>query len=172
MYNRIDLPLRPSRSATAAATTPWLLLLASSLVIAALAQPWVALVIPLILAGAVDRWRRQGNLTHSRAVVRLATQGPRLFASLADGTTMEVRPLPESRLCGPWLLLAMQELHGPARMQAVLAAHDRGGNAPSQALRRLRTWLRLMPEPIAPIPLTSARKNPLQRLWTGAKPHD
>ncbi|GGY75855.1 hypothetical protein [Marinobacter zhanjiangensis] len=171
MYNRIDLPLSPSRLAGLLAAGPWLGLSLAVLIGAGYSSPWVALSMPLALAGAVDRWRRCGTLTHPRAVVRLVTMGPRLFVTLADHTTTEMRPLPESRLSGRFLFLALQDMQGGGRRQAVLIRKP-GGNAPPEALRRLRTWLRLMPEAPAPIQSPVSHKNALQRLWPGGQHHD
>lgn len=172
MYNRIDLPLSPSRIAGLFAAGPWLLLSLAVLIAAGQGMAWLALATPLTLAGALDRWRRCGALTHPRAVIRLVTMGPRLFVTLANQTTTEVQPLPDSRLSGGFLYLALQEVNTAGRMQAVLVPGKPGGNAPPEALRRLRTWLRLMPEARAPINVPARYKNALQRLWPGGQPHD
>lgn len=172
MYNRIDLPLSSSRVAGLPAAAPWLLLSLAILIAAGHGMSWFALAMPVTLAGALDRWRRCGTLGHPRAVIRLVTMGPRLFATLADQTTTEVRPLPESRLSGGFLYLALQEMKTGKRLQVVLVPREPGGNVPPEALRRLRTWLRLMPEAPAPIHPPVQYKNALQRLWPGGQPHD
>ena len=168
MYNRIDLSLSPSRAAGLLAAGPWLLLSLAVLIATGYVSAWVALAMPMTLAGALDRWRRFGALSHPRAVIRLVAMGQRLFVTRADHNTTEMRPLPESRLSGRFLYLALEDLQGGDRDQAVLIPLTAGGNAPPEALRRLRTWLRLMPAVPAPI----ESRNALQRLWPGGQHHD
>jgi toxin CptA len=168
VYNRIDLSLSPSRVVGLLAAGPWLLLSLAILIAAGYVSTWVALAMPMTLAGALDRWRRCGALSHPRAVVRLVTTGQRLFVTRADHNTTEMRPLPESRLSGRFLYLALEDLRGGDRMQAVLIPRTAGGNTPPESLRRLRTWLRLMPAVPAPI----MTPNALQRLWPGGQHHD
>lgn len=172
MYNRIDVPLSPSRVAGLFAAVPWLVLSLAALIAAGYGTAWVALAMPVTLASALDRWRRCGTLTHPRAVVRLVTMGPRLFITLANQTTAEVRPLPESRLSGRFLYLALQDVHQGRRLQTVLVSRSPGGNSPTGALRRFRTWLRLMPDAPAPIQSPVSPRNALQRLWPGGQHHD
>ncbi|MFC4258328.1 hypothetical protein ACFOZ5_04675 [Marinobacter lacisalsi] len=171
MYNRIDLPLTPSRIAGLFAATPWLLLALAALVAAGYGMAWVALATPVALAGALDRWRRCGTLAHPRAVIRLVAKGPQLFITLANQTTAEVRPLPQSRLSGQCLYLALQDVHYGHRTQVILVRKP-DGNAPPEALRRLRTWLRLMPQASAPIDSAAWQTFPLQRPRPGGTPHD
>ncbi|MFL1406089.1 hypothetical protein ACJO2E_12170 [Marinobacter sp. M1N3S26] len=172
MYNRIDLSLSPSRVAGLAAAGPWLLLLLVTLVMAWSGLPWVAILSPLAGLGAVDRWRRCGSLGHRQAVVRLTVHGPQLFATLADQTGTEVHVLPDSRLSGQSLFLALRTVTGGQRLQAVLVPEASRGNSPTDALRRFRTWLRLMPEAPAPINAATVQPNPTQHPWPGGKTHD
>lgn len=172
VYNRIDLPLSPSRVAGLFAAGPWLLLSLAILIAASQGMAWLVLATPVTLAGARDRWRRCGSQAHPRAVVRLVTRGPQLFVTLADQTTTEVSPMPDSRLSGGFLYLALQELHTGNRLQLVLVPGKLGGNAPPEALRRLCTWLRLMPAMPAPIHSSNKHPNALQRLWPGGQHHD
>ena len=172
MYNRIDLTLRPSRVAGLTAAAPWLGLSLATLVIAVSGLPWVALLFPLAGLGAVDRWRRCGSLGHRQAVVRLTVRGPQLFATLADNTGTEVHVLTDSRLSGRRLFLALRTIPGGQRLQTVLIPETSRGNVPTDALRRFRTWLRLMPEAPAPINGVTAPPNPMQHPWPGGKTHD
>lgn len=172
MYNRIDLPLSPSRVAGLAAAGPWLLLSLATLVIAWSGLSWVAMLSPLAGLGAMDRWRRCGSLSHRRSVVRLTVRGPQLFATLTDQTGTEVQALPDSRLSGQGLFLALRTVPDGQRLQAVLVPEAARGNAPTDALRRFRTWLRLMPEAPAPINAATAQPNPMQHPWPGGKTHD
>lgn len=168
MYNRIELPLSPSPAVGLIAAAPWLSLTLSLLILAAASSPWLALPAPLLLAGAFNRWRRCGSLSHPQAVTRLLIRGQQLLATLGNGTEIDVQPLAESRLTGPFLFLALRATAGDQRFQSVLTPH----NTSPEALRRLRVWLRLMPESIDLTKVPVPKHNSMQRLWPGGKTHD
>ena len=166
MYNRIELPLAPSRLSGTIAAAPWLLLALATLIAAGFTSPWLALAVVPALAGARDAWRRCGSLAHARALVRLDSHHGRLFATLASGVSTEVRVRPDSRLSGQLLYLALEDLQTGGRLSAVLLPREAGGNAPASALRRLRCCLRLMPGLSDPIDVSLSLKNALRRLRT------
>lgn len=171
MYNRIDLPLSPSLVTGLLAVAPWLMLAVITMAIT-LAGTWqAALLLPLLATGARSRWRRCGRLSHPQAIRRLSTRGPRLSVTLADGSEEEVGVCAGSRIGGGYLLLGLTGVGTGRHYTAILVPGATGGNAGEDALRRLRVWLRLMPEP--PPPVTTAwYRNSLQRFWPGGKTHD
>ena len=142
----------------------------AGLVVAWAGSPWVSLLAPVAGLGALERWRRCGSLSHPRAIVRLTVRGPQLSATLADGSERNVQPLSDSRLSGGYLFLALREASGGQRLLAILIPRSHGGNTPPDALRRLRTWLRLMPEAATPMEGTTTKPIPLKSPWPGGNP--
>ncbi|WP_372956740.1 hypothetical protein [Marinobacter sp.] len=171
MYNRIDLPLGRSTLTGVLAAGPWALL---AIVALGLAVTWHWLLAPvpvLLLATGLDRWRHNGSLTAAGAVVRLTTRGQRLYVRLANGHEEEAEPSAGSRISGRYLVLDLRGQSSGRRYPLILLPMPLG-NAPGAPLRRLRVWLRLMPEPPAPIDNTPWYKNFSQRIWPGDKTHD
>lgn len=170
MYNRIELPLQPSTGAGLVAAGPWLVL---AVIVTGLAWspagPFALILLPLLLSGAFDRWRRCGSQQHPQAVVRLITRGPRLFATLKDTTVVEVEPTADSRVTGHYLILALRQRPGRQRYPVVALAANA---ADPGALRRLRVWLRLMPPAPAPIDSPPWYQIPMQRPRPGGKHHE
>lgn len=172
MYNRIDLPLSPSVTVGLLAAAPWLGLGVAALLAAWHGTPLVLAALPVAAAGAYSRWRLCGTLSHAQAVVRLTVSHGRLTAVLADGGELEVTIAGGSRTGGTLAFLELIPL-GSGRRRSVVLAPATGlpfslaGNAPPEALRRLRVWLRLMPAPGPTMP----RRSFLTRFWPGGNAH-
>lgn len=151
MYSRIDLPLRPSTLCGLLAAAPWVLLATLAFSLTAMGHWWLIPVPMLLLWVARRRWHQNGSLTEPDSIVRVTARGARLFAQLARGDEDEVVPTGSSRVSGHYLVLGLQSAHHRRRYYLILLATPRG-NAPAGPLRRLRVWLRLMPEPPSPEP--------------------
>ncbi|MCK7544426.1 hypothetical protein MLC59_09625 [Marinobacter bryozoorum] len=167
MYNRIDLPLRPCGLTGLLAAGPWVFLAVASLWITVNGYGFLAPLPLALLVMARHRWRQNGSLATPNTVVRLTTRGQRLFAELASGYQEEVRASADSRIAGRYAVLGLRGLSSGHRYPVILLPAPRG-NAPANALRQLRVWLRLMPPPATP----TVNKNPLKRTWSGDNTHD
>lgn len=171
MYNRIELTLAPSTLTGALAAGPWVFLAIVALGITVSGYwPLVPLPIALVLM-ARHRWRQNGSLSAPGAVAQLITRGERLFVQLGHGGEEEVLVADGSRVSGHYLVLDLRGVAGNRRYPVILLPAPRG-NAPPDALRRLRVWLRLMPRSPAPMMGTPWHKNFLQHIWSGGKTHE
>lgn len=151
MFSRIDLPLRPSTLCGLLAAAPWALLAILAFSLTTMGHWWLIPVPVLLLWAARGRWIQSGPLSAPESVIRVVTRGPRLFVELARGDEDEVVPTASSRVSGHYLVLGLQSVHRRRRYQLMLLAAP-WGNAPAEPLRRLRVWLRLMPDPPRPEP--------------------
>lgn len=171
MYNRIELPLAPSTVIGLLAAAPWILLVLVGLGMAIRGAWLVVPVVALLALQGMRRWRQAGTLTEPDAVRQLTARGPRLFTTLANGDEEEVKVSGDSRVSGRYLVLGLLG-HSSGRRYPVILLPRPLGNVPAESLRRMRVWLRLMPEHPAPIDETPWYKNFTQRIWPGGKTHD
>ncbi|SFR74967.1 hypothetical protein SAMN05216203_2749 [Marinobacter daqiaonensis] len=171
MYSRIELTLAASPRAGLVAAGPWLLLLAAAVALAAAVHPMILVTVPVLISGGISRWRRCGSQRHPQAVIKLTVNQKNLFATLADGRELQVSVASDSRVGGEWLVLTLRAVEPRQDLPVVLAPGPGPGNADTTALRRLRVWLRLMPDAATPIQSTPWYRNPLQALRPGGNPN-
>ncbi|MDX1754469.1 MAG: hypothetical protein R3175_00250 [Marinobacter sp.] len=147
MSSRTELHLYPSLAAGLIVAAPWLLLLLTTLYLAASGPFILFLATPLALAGALVQFRRCGRLQGLDSVVALSVQETGLWAQLRDGRRLPVRASGDSRLGGR---LALLRLSCPgkrfwSRTLVLIHYGDRLHNVDPEPFRQLRVWLKLRP---------------------------
>lgn len=145
MSNRIDLPLTRCPAAGVIAALPWLTVLFSTSVLAAATQPWLYLLAPFALMGAGRQFAQAGLLRGAGAIQGLEVHDELLWARMADGRRCQVRPAADCRIGGS---VALLKLSFPATRywpkSLVLLGRDSPlRNVPTEPFRQLRVWLRL-----------------------------
>lgn len=144
MYNRIEVPLRPSHQLALLAAIPWLALGATLLLSGR--PPWViALAGILPVAGLWRDSRRLGLLRGTRAISALRTSGGEIeFLDSAGWQVASVKGT--SRLFANGVLLTLKSRATGQRRTIVLSRHPLCTNTNPEALRRLQVWLRFRPK--------------------------
>ncbi|MBZ2167300.1 hypothetical protein [Marinobacter sp. F4216] len=146
MFNRIELPLRPSILSGVVAALPWLAIAAFLIVVGYTRIPWFLGAVPAALCGAWIYFRRMGQLKGKTAVTSLLLEQGQLYAQLDSGERKPVSPSPASRLGRRLSLLKLRANDSTVRAYSAILI-DGGtichGNVPGNEYRRLRVWLRL-----------------------------
>ncbi|MEX0605432.1 MAG: hypothetical protein WD623_08695 [Marinobacter sp.] len=148
MSSQIDVRLYPSLSAGFIASSPWLALVISALLIGLTGPPLLLWFCPVGLAGALWQARASGLLASSDSVVQLSVDEDQLFARLRNGKQFRARASAESRVFGKMALLKLTlhdtTLKPPMIVIIALSPELRWSrNSNPEAFRQLRVWLRL-----------------------------
>lgn len=146
MYSPIEIPLRPNRRLATLVGMPWLML-GVTLALSAV-PPWITLALaPVLLAGLWRDSQRLGLLRGPHAITALRiTDTEVAFYDDSGWQAAEVRSL--SRLFANWVWLTLRSRTSGRTRTIVLCSHPGCANTNPEALRHLRIWLRLPPNPL------------------------